>query len=585
MFRKIIAVCTLATFVFYTSLAGLAAQNAQNKDTKSLKENPPTFEEIFKNYSFIETANLSEIVPYSVKDIEAEQKKLDQKEKDEQASRANEYSTAKVNLKTKQKELSDLSKKIETTERKYRSQETVMEEGKPKKVPKIDYEGLGQDAEYKNLQEERKALVCQVREWEAKADKNVYKARQRSTHTFYEVVGTQLDLLKNWPQEAQKIEEQRKSGVYEERKFPNPQDIGLRDLGFGDAAEDSKYLQYPEIQRIIEENYRKHEYQNPKIKSYVVGLIQTVVANSDLKMPIEDKNIIVIDNDDINASAFIGGVIIVNKGLLKFADSEADLMGVFSHEISHLAARHAHRLNKKATVAGILFQAAELAAILATGGIASYGMYYLFQGVESLANFLIELKFLGVTRGYELEADTLGIQYMWKMGYDPMSFMNLFEKMGRDKGNVRNTSFFYTHPAFSERIAGANKETRFLPPSPDDSARIINTTAFMEMQARICVDEEVERAEDQELKKNQYRPTLRRGEQKEKERADKDCGPVKPTEEKKKTCCDDPKLEEFKVKIREEVAQEKSKPEKTGIELKRPGLKKPEHQVPPPDNK
>lgn len=555
MFKKAVTVFTLVTFVSYVSLADLAGQEKVPK---------PTLQEIFDNYSFLETADLSLTHSFDKKEIEKELKKLEEKEKAEKLQAIKEQTEAKTTLKNNQNRLKQISSQMTKIRTGYTGEEAVIQDGKTRRVPKVDYDGLNQDKEYATLAEERKKLECQIKEWQVKSDANFYKLKQEKIRVHFDVLKAQLDILQNWPGEIKKIDEEIASGKSAERKFSDPENIGLRDLGFGNPAEDTKYLQNPQLQQIIED-IRKNEYQNPAVRSYIVGLVKTVLENSDLKMPIDDKNIIITPEEDINASAWIGGILTINRGLLKEAENEAQLVGVLSHEISHLAARHSHRLNKKAGIADILMQAAYLAAILVVpGGI---GMYYAIQYGFSGLGFLISLKFLGVSRGFELEADTLGMQYLHKMGYDPMSFMNFFEKMGRNKGYVRHTSWFRTHPAFVERITNAFRELHFLEPKAE---YVSNTTAFLEMQARICVDEEIEKTEVNELTKNQYRPTLRRGEQKKEEQIEKDCGLQKPQIEHKQTACDNPALETYKQKIREEIAKEKEREEKGGIKLKRP---------------
>ncbi|MDO8494949.1 MAG: M48 family metalloprotease [bacterium] len=557
MFRKVIAMLTLSAFLMHISLYDLAAQ-------KKSQLKPPTFEEIYKNYSFLETTTLAEMVQYDLKEIEKEQKRFDEKEKAEKLALESEHASDKAKLKEVQNQLKDAANKMTKIESKYRSDEIVIEDNKPRKVPRIDYTQLDKDADYQNLLEQKKKLGCQTKEWELKANEDIFKAKREHIKTFYEVLGTHLDILTNWPAESKLIKADLASGKSSERLFANPENIGLRDLGFGNAGEDVKIWKDPEAQRFLDE-LRQKQYQNPAIKSYVVGLVQTIAKNSDLKIPMEENNILISAEDDPNAFALPGGIININKGLLLLVDEEAQLAGVIAHELAHVAARHTNRLMKKDRLISYFMQAAQLAIMFIPIG---YLGYYLIQYGFSGLGMLISLNFLGVSRAFELEADTLGMQYVWKTGYDPMSFMTFFEKMGRDHGYIRQTSFFRTHPAFAKRITTALRESSFLPPKESYAT---NSTAFLEMKAHLCVSTEIEQAEDKERQSKQYRPTLTRKEQKEDERIQKDCGIVKPVDNRP-SLCSDPALEPYKAKAREIIMREQNQPAE---ELNKPTLKRP----------
>jgi predicted Zn-dependent protease len=118
---------------------------------------------------------------------------------------------------------------------------------------------------------------------------------------------------------------------------------------------------------------------------------------------------------------------------------------------------------KKATIASIFYQAAQVAAVIFTGGVASIGMYYALNYGFFGLGLLLDLTLLGVCRDYEMEADQLGAQYAWKSGYDPRGFITFFDKMASEKGYIKSASFFRTHPAFYERIVSVFSEISYLP--------------------------------------------------------------------------------------------------------------------------
>jgi predicted Zn-dependent protease len=128
-----------------------------------------------------------------------------------------------------------------------------------------------------------------------------------------------------------------------------------------------------------------------------------------------------------------------------------------------VVARHGQKLMKRATIANVFFQAAEIAAVLLTGGAASIGAYYgLEYGFYGLG-LVLDLKLLGVSREYELQADQLGVQYAWNSGYDPTGFIRFFDKMATTQGYVEGAGWFYDHPPFYERMVRAKREITFLP--------------------------------------------------------------------------------------------------------------------------
>jgi len=154
--------------------------------------------------------------------------------------------------------------------------------------------------------------------------------------------------------------------------------------------------------------------QDPVINEYVNRIGQNLVRNSDAKVPFTIK---VIDSDEVNAFALPGGFFYVNSGLILAADNESELAGVMAHEIAHVCARHAMRQMTRAQLANI----ASIPLIF-MGGWTGYA-------IRSAASFALPMTFLTFSRGFEAEADYLGVQYMYKTGYDPQSFVAFFEKL------------------------------------------------------------------------------------------------------------------------------------------------------------
>ena len=231
--------------------------------------------------------------------------------------------------------------------------------------------------------------------------------------------------------------------------------------------------------------------QDPVVTEYVNRIGQNLVRNSDAKVPFTIK---VVDSDEINAFALPGGFFYVNSGLILAADEEAELAGVMAHEIAHVAARHATRQMTRAEIANI----ATIPLIFMGGGLG-----YALQGAASLA---LPMTFLKFSRGFEAEADYLGLQYMYATGYDPQAFIAFFEKVqAKEKkkpGSIAKA--FSTHPQTPDRISESQKEIARILPARDQY--IDDTSEFQMVKARLAALENRHKVEDQK----ENRPTLRR---------------------------------------------------------------------------
>jgi len=211
---------------------------------------------------------------------------------------------------------------------------------------------------------------------------------------------------------------------------------------------------------------------DPVVTEYVNRVGQNLVRNSDAQVPFTIK---VIDSDEVNAFALPGGFFYVNSGLILRAQEESELAGVMAHEISHVTARHG---TKQATKADLIQIGAMAAMIFVPYGWAGYGIY---EGM----NLAIPLTFLKFSRDAEREADFLGIQYMYKAGYDPNSYVTFFERIQADEKRRPGTvpKMFSTHPPTPDRIEAAQKEIARILPEKDEY--IVTTSEFDTVKARL----------------------------------------------------------------------------------------------------
>lgn len=232
--------------------------------------------------------------------------------------------------------------------------------------------------------------------------------------------------------------------------------------------------------------------QDPVITEYVNRLGQNLVRNSDSQVPFTIK---VIDADEINAFALPGGFFYVNSGLILAADEEDELAGVMAHEIAHVAACHIARQNTRGNLANL----ASIPLIF-VGGWAGYGIY-------QAAGIGLPVTFMKFSRGFESEADYLGLQYMYKSGYDPQAYVNFFEKVQAQEKKKPGTlaKVFSDHPPTPDRIEKAQEEiATILPARPQ---YIVTTSEFDEVKARLAALENRRKLVDD---KEAGKPSLRR---------------------------------------------------------------------------
>jgi predicted Zn-dependent protease len=234
---------------------------------------------------------------------------------------------------------------------------------------------------------------------------------------------------------------------------------------------------------------------DPVIVEYVNRVGQNIVRNSDAQVPFTIK---VIDSDVVNAFALPGGFFYVNSGLILHADEESELAGVMAHEIAHVCARHGTKQQTK----GDLVQMASIPAMIFIPY--TWAGYAIYQGM----NFAIPLTFLKFSRTDEAEADYLGLQYMWKAGYDPNSFVMFFEKIQADEKKQPGTipKIFSDHPPTPDRIQAIQKEIATILPPRDDY--IVTTSEFDTVKHRLELIENNVKLNDG--KNNSNKPTLRK---------------------------------------------------------------------------
>jgi predicted Zn-dependent protease len=230
---------------------------------------------------------------------------------------------------------------------------------------------------------------------------------------------------------------------------------------------------------------------DPVITEYINRIGQNLVRNSDAQVPFIIK---VLDSDDVNAFALPGGFFYVNSGLILAAENEAELAGVMAHEIAHVAACHVARENTR----GQLMNLASIPLIFVGGGIG--------YAVQNAMGIGIPMGFLKFSRGFENEADFLGVEYLYKSGYDPQAFTAFFEKVQALEKKKPGTlaKAFDTHPQTPDRLAKSQKEIQTL--LPPEAQYKLDTSEFQEVKSRLAQLQNRLKIRDEQP----GRPTLRR---------------------------------------------------------------------------
>jgi len=276
-----------------------------------------------------------------------------------------------------------------------------------------------------------------------------------------------------------------------DKKEKDPDEIGNRDVGKG--------LNWYSIEKEIalgkglaqDVERQAKVIDDPVIAEYVNRVGQNLVRNSDAKVPFTIK---VIDTEDVNAFALPGGFFFVNSGLILKADSEAELAGVMAHEIAHVAARHGTRQATRGQVANLA-----TIPLIFMGGWAGYG-------IRQAASVLIPVGFLQFSKAFESEADLLGLEYMYKTGYDPEAFVDFFEKIQSLEKKKPGTmsKVFSTHPPTEDRIVKAQKNIQDLLKARPEY--VVTTSEFNDVKGRLAMLHNRKKVDDKDLNK----PKLKR---------------------------------------------------------------------------
>ena len=174
--------------------------------------------------------------------------------------------------------------------------------------------------------------------------------------------------------------------------------------------------------------------EDPILQNYIDGVGQKVAKIS--HMPDLEFHYVAVSDDSVNAMALPGGYIFITKGMLAKLTTEAQLAAILAHETTHVTARHsAHAMSMQIGM--------DLLLSAATNDKTPQGLVTIGQ----LAGQLTQLKY---GRDDEYEADSYGMEYLVKAGYEPdgmVETMQILEDMQKE----RSVEFLSTHPSPDNR--------------------------------------------------------------------------------------------------------------------------------------
>lgn len=223
-------------------------------------------------------------------------------------------------------------------------------------------------------------------------------------------------------------------------------------------------------QLAIEVEKQARMVEDPVVSEYVNRLGQNLARNSDVEFPVSFR---VIESDEINAFTLPGGYVFINAGLVRLTANESQLAAALAHELGHAAARHATRQATRNQLVKL-----GIVPLSILGGWTGFGV----AQAASLGAPMAQFKF---SREFESEADLLGLQYLWKAGYDPNASVDLFENLAsserREPGSVAR--LFRTHPLTLDRIGNTQKNIDQILPAREEY--VINTSEYEEVRERL----------------------------------------------------------------------------------------------------
>lgn len=148
------------------------------------------------------------------------------------------------------------------------------------------------------------------------------------------------------------------------------------------------------------------------------------------------------DDKTVNAFCLPGGKIGVYTGILPVAKTEAGLAAILGHEVAHATAQHSReRVSQQ-----LLSNAGLIAAGVGLADNANRGLIMAGLGLGTQVGIMLPF-----SRKHENEADSIGLVYMAKAGYDPREAVALWQRMAQSEKGAP-PEFLSTHPLSENRV-------------------------------------------------------------------------------------------------------------------------------------
>jgi predicted Zn-dependent protease len=207
-------------------------------------------------------------------------------------------------------------------------------------------------------------------------------------------------------------------------------------------------------------------YEDPKLTAYLNDICQRLGRVS--HRPHLTYNLKILDASVVNAFAVPGGYVYFTRGILAMVNSEAELASLVGHEIGHITARHSAKQYSKTQLAQL--------------GLGVGAIFVDSSILTGLAQNLVGLLFLRFSRDNEREADSLGVEYSSKLGYDSAQMASFFEMLERmNPGSDRNglPGWFFTHPSPENRLQMVRERAQEWQRKLDQKYLVINRDIYL----------------------------------------------------------------------------------------------------------
>ncbi len=179
---------------------------------------------------------------------------------------------------------------------------------------------------------------------------------------------------------------------------------------------------------------------NAELQSYINTVGQKVARVS--HMPDQEFRFTAVNDKSVNAMALPGGHIFITRGMLQQIRTESQLAAVLAHEAVHVTARHSADAMSRQIGMSILLSA-----------ITTEKTPQTLVTVAQIGSQILDLKY---SRGDEYEADTYGVDYLARAGYDPQGMVQIMQIL-ESLSDVRPIEFFSTHPSPENRKEKINQ--------------------------------------------------------------------------------------------------------------------------------